>query len=248
MAKQSITNGKTTAKSTASTPTLLHNVQGISCADVGIVSATFFADGFGIHLTDGRMITIPYWWFPRIAEASQKQREAYTLDGDKSTIWWEEIDEGLHVDGILAGKADNTNFAWQWRKQRGYAWFDKWMFDRLSEEQKEMLRERDAKWAAQKKVAQEKAEQPVTSLKHLRPTEVLYELSKREIPLSKQRLYQLTHGEKQIRNGKEYHVAPRLKAEIDYITVNGKVRYTDYGLQHLVNEYGKKRKSMIVSK
>jgi hypothetical protein len=247
MAKQSATNGKTTAKSTATAPTLLHSVQGIPCADVGIVSATFFADGFGIHLTDGRMITIPYWWFPRIAEASQKQREAYTLDGDKSTIWWEEIDEGLHVDGILAGKADNTYFARQWRTQHGYEWFDIWMYNRLSDEQKEMLRERDAQWAAEK-AAREKPKQPVSSPKHLRATEVLYELSKREIPLSKQRLYQLTHGEKQIRNGKEYRVAPRLKAEIDYIIVNNKVRYTDYGLQHLVNDYGKKRKSMAVSK
>ena len=226
-------------------------MEGIPSEDVGIVSATFFADGFGIHLTDGRMITIPYWWFPRIAEASPKQREAYTLDGDKSTIWWEALDEGLHVDGILAGKADNTNFAWQWRKQHGYAWFDKWMFDRLSDEQKEMLRQRDAQWAAER-AAREKPKQPkqttISSPKHLRPTEVLYELSKHEITLKRQRLYQLTHGEKQKRNGKEYHVPPRLKAGIDYITIDGKIRYTDYGLQHLVKEYDKKRKSIAVSK
>jgi hypothetical protein len=79
---------------------------------------------------------------------------------------------------------------------------------------------------------------------HLRPTEVLYELSKHEIKLSKQRLYQLTHGEKQIRNGKEYYISPQLQQEMDFVMVNGKVRYTASGVQHLLEAYNKKRRTV----
>ncbi len=256
MAKQSPPNGKSTAPTTAAAhaPTLLHNISEMPFADVRIVSAQFFADSFGIHLTDGRMIAIPYWWFPRIAEASAKQRGAYTLRLGGRSIWWEEIDEGLHIDGICAGKADNTTFARQWREARGYAWFDAWLYARLSEEQKTMLGERNKQWEAETKKASNHAASndtapsaPIMTLpphQHLRPTEVLYELSKHEIKLSKQRLYQLTHGEKQIRNGKEYYISPQLQQEMDFVMVNGKVRYTASGVQHLLEAYNKKRRTV----
>jgi len=56
-----------------------------------------------VELTDGRVISVPLIWFPRLFDASPEERAEYELLGDGIGIHWPRIDEDLSVAGLLLG-------------------------------------------------------------------------------------------------------------------------------------------------
>lgn len=54
-----------------------------------------------VRLTDGREISVPLEWFPRLRDATPEQRKNYRMIGKGIGIHWEEIDEDLSVAGLL---------------------------------------------------------------------------------------------------------------------------------------------------
>jgi hypothetical protein len=56
-----------------------------------------------VSLVDGRTITVPLAWFPRLLHATVEQRSRLELLGDGEGIHWEEIDEDISVAGLLRG-------------------------------------------------------------------------------------------------------------------------------------------------
>lgn len=69
---------------------------------------SFDGHDFTVGLSDGRKITVPLFWYPRLFDATAAQREAYELSA--MGLHWEEIDEDISVEGLLAGRMDNTRF------------------------------------------------------------------------------------------------------------------------------------------
>jgi len=67
--------------------------QNIECTDTSII----------VELVDGRTITAPLVWFPRLASANKKQLENWELLGNGEGIHWPEVDEDLSVAGLLVG-------------------------------------------------------------------------------------------------------------------------------------------------
>lgn len=60
------------------------------------------ARGLRVFLADGREILAPLEWFPRLAKATRGQRSRWRLIGGGMGIHWEEIDEDISVEGLLA--------------------------------------------------------------------------------------------------------------------------------------------------
>ena len=67
--------------------------QNIHCTDASLV----------IDLVDGRIISVPLAWFPRLSGASMKQLNNWELLGDGEGIHWPEVDEDLSIQGLLIG-------------------------------------------------------------------------------------------------------------------------------------------------
>ncbi len=63
----------------------------------------FSHDSISVELIDGRTISAPLTWFPRLLEANNSQRKNWQLMGDGEGIHWPDIDEDLSVAGLLAG-------------------------------------------------------------------------------------------------------------------------------------------------
>lgn len=63
----------------------------------------FTDDDMIVSLLDGRKVTVPLLWFPRLANATRSQLEHYELLGDGEGIHWRELDEDLSVAGLLRG-------------------------------------------------------------------------------------------------------------------------------------------------
>ena len=61
-------------------------------------------DELSVALKDGRTVSVPLAWFPRLAHASQKERDNFELLGDGEGIHWPDIDEDISVIGLLAGR------------------------------------------------------------------------------------------------------------------------------------------------
>ena len=60
-------------------------------------------DELTVHLEDGRAITVPLVWFPRLLHATAAARGNWELPGDGEGIHWPEADEDLSVEGLLGG-------------------------------------------------------------------------------------------------------------------------------------------------
>ncbi len=73
--------------------------------DPRAVNVTSDDDDLSVELADGRRITVPLAWFPRLLHATPEQRESWELVGDGQGIHWPEIDEDLSVEGLLRGSA-----------------------------------------------------------------------------------------------------------------------------------------------
>ncbi|MCQ8103778.1 DUF2442 domain-containing protein [Methylomonas sp. SURF-2] len=57
-----------------------------------------------VFLADGRNISVPLVWFPRLVKADAQQRTDYEILGDGEGIHWPQIDEDISVFGLIAGK------------------------------------------------------------------------------------------------------------------------------------------------
>ena len=62
-----------------------------------------------VELSDGRTIGVPLAWFPRLLHATLAQRQRVELS--RIGLHWEEIDEDISIDGLLAGRGDVTKRA-----------------------------------------------------------------------------------------------------------------------------------------
>lgn len=57
-----------------------------------------------VELADDRLLGIPLAWFPRLLHATRAQRDAVWLS--PGGLHWEEIDEDISVEGLIAGRGD----------------------------------------------------------------------------------------------------------------------------------------------
>ena len=66
-------------------------------------SVQFDWDMMHVTLTDGRIISVPIWWFPLLREATPEQREHFEIGGGGISLHWPEIDEDLSIANLMAG-------------------------------------------------------------------------------------------------------------------------------------------------
>jgi hypothetical protein len=57
-----------------------------------------------VDLSDGRSVSIPTAWFPRLANGTPAERGNWRLIGTGQGIHWPDLDEDISVEGLLAGR------------------------------------------------------------------------------------------------------------------------------------------------
>lgn len=73
---------------------------------VAVSDDTLFVD-----LSDGRSISVPLAWYPRLSHASAAERKRWRLIGRGLGIHWVDLDEDISVEGLLAGKPSGESQA-----------------------------------------------------------------------------------------------------------------------------------------
>ena len=74
-------------------------------------------DALTAELHDGRTISVPLSWYPRLVHATQEERDNWELIGTGEGIHWPDLDEDLSVEGFLAG----------WPSRESPSGFKRWL-------------------------------------------------------------------------------------------------------------------------
>jgi hypothetical protein len=64
-----------------------------------------------VELVDGRTISVPVAWYPRLAHGSASERNHWRLIGAGEGIHWPDLDEDISVEGLLAGRQSGESQA-----------------------------------------------------------------------------------------------------------------------------------------
>jgi len=85
------------------------------------VKVWFDDDNIWLRLEDGRQISAPLGFYPRLLNATNKQRKHFSLIGGGRGIHWPDLDEDISVEGLLAGRrsAESNKALAKWLEKRG---------------------------------------------------------------------------------------------------------------------------------
>jgi len=88
-----------------------------------IVNVTVTEDTLSVDLEDGRTISVPIGWYPRLAHGTPAERTNLRISGAGYGIHWLELDEDVGVEGLLLGK----------KSTESPASFERWLQRRKSQ-------------------------------------------------------------------------------------------------------------------
>ncbi len=72
-------------------------------ADERVAGVNINDDALSVALMDGRIITVPLVWYPRLLGATEAERNNWLVSGGGYGIHWPDIDEDLSTEGLLRG-------------------------------------------------------------------------------------------------------------------------------------------------
>jgi hypothetical protein len=80
-------------------------------------------DTLTVELADGRTVSVPLVWYPRLAHGTPRERGNWRLIGGGTGIHWPELDEDISVENLLAGQASGESQAsfkrWLAQREKG---------------------------------------------------------------------------------------------------------------------------------
>ena len=77
-------------------------------------------DTLSVDLSDGRTISAPLAWYPRLLHGTKKERNSWRVIGKGYGIHWKDLDEDISVENLLLGQASGES----------QASFEKWLSSR----------------------------------------------------------------------------------------------------------------------
>jgi hypothetical protein len=87
-----------------------------------VIKVTVTDEKVIVDLVDGRSLSVPLAWYPRLLHGSPEERDNWQLLGDGYAIEWVDLDEHIGVEGLLAGRRSSES-------QRS---FESWLINRIT--------------------------------------------------------------------------------------------------------------------
>jgi hypothetical protein len=84
----------------------------ISAIEIGNVKAqdvTISEDALTADLSDGRTISVPLAWFPRLLNGTSEERRNWRLIGTGEGVHWPDLDEDISVENLVLGRPSGEN-------------------------------------------------------------------------------------------------------------------------------------------
>lgn len=91
-----------------------------------ILEVSITEDTLTVELSDGRTISAPLSWYPRLLHSLEQERSNWRLIGQGEGIHWPDIDEDISIENLILGHASGES-------QRS---FDSWLMSRAKKKSK----------------------------------------------------------------------------------------------------------------
>ena len=85
------------------------SISGLEVRNSTAQRVTVSDDALVVDLSDGRTISVPLAWFPRLMHGTVMERSSWVLIADGEGIHWPELDEDISVESLLAGRASEES-------------------------------------------------------------------------------------------------------------------------------------------
>ena len=85
-----------------------------SLTEIAVPAATNVVvtdDTLTVDLSDGRTISVPLAWYPRLVHGTPDERSMWRLIGRGEGIHWPQLDDDISVEGLIAGKPSGESQA-----------------------------------------------------------------------------------------------------------------------------------------
>jgi hypothetical protein len=66
-------------------------------------------DTLSVDLTDGRTISVPLVWYPRLVHGTEAERNNWRFIGDNEGVHWPDLDEDISIENLLIGKPSDES-------------------------------------------------------------------------------------------------------------------------------------------
>ena len=74
-----------------------------------VLNVTVTDDTLSVDLEDGRSVSVPIGWYPRLAKGTDSERANFEISGGGYGVHWPELDEDIGVEGLLLGKRSSES-------------------------------------------------------------------------------------------------------------------------------------------
>ena len=81
-----------------------NDIRPASAQDVAVTD-----DSLTVDLVDGRTVSVPLAWYPRLSHGTAEERDNWRLAGRGEGIHWPDLDEDISVDNVLMGRASGES-------------------------------------------------------------------------------------------------------------------------------------------
>ena len=75
----------------------------------GAINVHIVSNTLTVDLDDGRSVSVPISWFPRLANGTLREQSQWRFIGGGHGIHWEALDEDISVEGLITGKPSNES-------------------------------------------------------------------------------------------------------------------------------------------
>jgi Protein of unknown function (DUF2442) len=93
----------------------------LDSASLRATAAQVTADSLSVELADGRSISVPLAWYPRLFHGTAEERSRFRFIGGGEGIHWTDLDEDISIEGIVAGRpsGESQRSLQRWLESRG---------------------------------------------------------------------------------------------------------------------------------
>jgi hypothetical protein len=105
-------------------------MNGMNSAEVSLARVLNVAvtdDTLSVDLDDGRTVSVPIGWYPRLAHGTDSERGNFQISGAGHGVYWPDLDEDIGVEGLLLGK----------RSSESATSFERWLNRRREKQQQD---------------------------------------------------------------------------------------------------------------
>ena len=74
-----------------------------------VLSVAVTDDTLSVDLDDGRTVSVPIGWYPRLAHGTDSERANFEISGGGYGVHWRDLDEDIGVEGLLLGKRSSES-------------------------------------------------------------------------------------------------------------------------------------------